>query len=222
MCASSGAWALCARYCIFLVEAHQALIFTVETDFELRWFTPTIEVPLCGHATLASAKVLFEQKCSPAEKINFHTRESGVLTVSKMKLSKGEDKLEDMIFMKFPLCLPKPLVSLVWVSDLLLVQYTVCTRNSPCCLYFRHGHGRFLGLEVSGGSRLVSGLCWKVLLTRERNMVSSSGCCKMSPHTCWSCISFDLGMQLCHHLGIHLLFSFSVKICLTDTLSSSN
>ena len=28
-------------------------------DFELRWFTPTVEVPLCGHATLASAHTLF-------------------------------------------------------------------------------------------------------------------------------------------------------------------
>ena len=34
-------------------------IFKVGKRFSLRWFTPTTEVPLCGHATLASAAVLF-------------------------------------------------------------------------------------------------------------------------------------------------------------------
>ena len=33
--------------------------FKLESNFTLRWFTPTTEVPLCGHATLASAAVLF-------------------------------------------------------------------------------------------------------------------------------------------------------------------
>jgi predicted PhzF superfamily epimerase YddE/YHI9 len=43
-------------------------------DYDLRWFTPTVEVPLCGHATLASAHVL-------GGLARFHTR-SGVLTCS--------------------------------------------------------------------------------------------------------------------------------------------
>lgn len=34
---------------------------TVDVDYRLRWFTPTVEVPLCGHATLAAAHVLFDQ-----------------------------------------------------------------------------------------------------------------------------------------------------------------
>jgi len=47
--------------------------------FDLRWFTPTIEVPLCGHATLASAHALFEQGAQPPHTaVQFHTR-SGVL-----------------------------------------------------------------------------------------------------------------------------------------------
>jgi PhzF family phenazine biosynthesis protein len=46
--------------------------------FGLRWFTPTAEVDLCGHATLASAHVLWEQG-SPEELLEFDTR-SGVLT----------------------------------------------------------------------------------------------------------------------------------------------
>ena len=37
-----------------------AFVDISKIPFEIRWFTPTIEVDLCGHATLASAKVLFE------------------------------------------------------------------------------------------------------------------------------------------------------------------
>jgi PhzF family phenazine biosynthesis protein len=47
-----------------------------ENEFSLRWFTPTVEVPLCGHATLASAHVLWEDGLvSPGERIVFHPRE---------------------------------------------------------------------------------------------------------------------------------------------------
>lgn len=49
-------------------------------DFELRWFTPKTEVDLCGHATLASAHILWQVGAVPAEQmIHFHTR-SGLLT----------------------------------------------------------------------------------------------------------------------------------------------
>lgn len=52
-------------------------------DFEIRWFTPLTEVALCGHATLASACVLFELKKWPEKTICFKTRKSGELTVEK-------------------------------------------------------------------------------------------------------------------------------------------
>src|SRR5688572_8023147 len=43
--------------------------------FELRWFTPAVEVDLCGHATLASAHALWESgAASPAETLRFHTK----------------------------------------------------------------------------------------------------------------------------------------------------
>jgi len=51
-----------------------------DADFRLRWFTPTVEVDLCGHATLASAHCLFEDGVQGP--IRFATR-SGVLTVSR-------------------------------------------------------------------------------------------------------------------------------------------
>ncbi|MFG0865847.1 PhzF family phenazine biosynthesis protein [Pseudomonas sp. FYR_7] len=50
--------------------------------FDLRWFTPTVEVDLCGHATLASAYVLFEHLNEPAQVLRFNTR-SGELRVTR-------------------------------------------------------------------------------------------------------------------------------------------
>ena len=50
--------------------------------YQLRWFTPTVEVDLCGHATLAAAHVLFEHLQHPSDDILFHTR-SGDLRVRR-------------------------------------------------------------------------------------------------------------------------------------------
>ncbi|MCZ2148970.1 MAG: PhzF family phenazine biosynthesis protein [Bryobacterales bacterium] len=50
--------------------------------FHLRWFTPAVEVDLCGHATLASAFVLWEKLGFPKNTITFHTR-SGALRVTR-------------------------------------------------------------------------------------------------------------------------------------------
>ncbi len=52
------------------------------SGFELRWFTPTVEVALCGHATLASAFVLFEELGFEGDEIRFETR-SGTLGVAR-------------------------------------------------------------------------------------------------------------------------------------------
>jgi PhzF family phenazine biosynthesis protein len=69
-------------------------------DFDLRWFTPTVEVDLCGHATLASAHVLWEQQhLRPNQQARFHTR-SGLLTAE----NKGE-----WIEMDFPATLAQPI-----------------------------------------------------------------------------------------------------------------
>lgn len=50
-----------------------------EADYELRWFTPTVEVALCGHATLASGHVLLEDR----DRLRFRTRRSGILVVAR-------------------------------------------------------------------------------------------------------------------------------------------
>eukprot|EP00128_Syssomonas_multiformis_P005023 Colp12_sorted_trinity150504_noHs@9929 len=56
--------------------------FATSSTFNLRWFTPTVEVPLCGHATLASAGVLFEICKNPNEILYFQTL-SGTLTAQR-------------------------------------------------------------------------------------------------------------------------------------------
>jgi PhzF family phenazine biosynthesis protein len=54
-----------------------------EGGWNLRWFTPAAEVELCGHATLASAHVLWESgRLAPGEMARFHTR-SGLLTAEQ-------------------------------------------------------------------------------------------------------------------------------------------
>lgn len=50
--------------------------------YALRWFTPAAEVDLCGHATLASAHVLFDALDHPGGSVSFYTR-SGTLTVER-------------------------------------------------------------------------------------------------------------------------------------------
>lgn len=53
-----------------------------EADYRLRWFTPTVEVDLCGHATLATAWLLFHQLAFPHSRVRFITR-SGVLSAQR-------------------------------------------------------------------------------------------------------------------------------------------
>lgn len=62
--------------------AETAFVLKEANTFNLRWFTPTVEVPLCGHATLAAAKILFEKTDFIQPKIRFSTR-SGILTVKQ-------------------------------------------------------------------------------------------------------------------------------------------
>ena len=51
-------------------------------DFELRWFTPTAEVALCGHATLASGHFILSSDLA-RDRVRFRTRQAGVLEVAR-------------------------------------------------------------------------------------------------------------------------------------------
>ncbi|HEV2130264.1 MAG TPA: PhzF family phenazine biosynthesis protein, partial [Longimicrobiaceae bacterium] len=76
-----------------------AFLLREEDGYGLRWFTPTVEVELCGHATLASAHVLWEDgHLEPGKPVRFHTR-SGLLTA---------ERSGDWIWMDFPAAPPHP------------------------------------------------------------------------------------------------------------------
>lgn len=75
-----------------------AFFVAAEPGYQLRWFTPTQEVDLCGHATLAAAQVIFEHLGETRPAISFATR-SGELRVER----KGR-----LLEMNFPSCPPKP------------------------------------------------------------------------------------------------------------------
>jgi PhzF family phenazine biosynthesis protein len=66
-------------------------------DWHIRWFTPTTEVPLCGHATLASAYVLFEIYKESVDRLDFISK-SGPLSVSR----EGE-----RLWLNFPAIVPR-------------------------------------------------------------------------------------------------------------------
>ena len=79
--------------------AETAFLRRRSDGFDLRWFTPTVEVALCGHATLASAHMLWEKGELPAGEVaRFHTK-SGLLTAQR----KG-----DLIELDFPATPDKP------------------------------------------------------------------------------------------------------------------
>ena len=66
-------------------------------NYRLRWFTPTVEVPLCGHATLASAAVIMERLQPGRTTVTFDSA-SGPLTVKRMG---------DRYVMNFPVRVPR-------------------------------------------------------------------------------------------------------------------
>lgn len=71
----------------------ETAFFAKENDaYRIRWFTPAVEVDLCGHATLASAYVLFNFLESGMDRVDFHSR-SGPLTVTRES---------DMLQLNFP------------------------------------------------------------------------------------------------------------------------
>lgn len=70
-----------------------------DSDFEIRWFTPEVEINLCGHATLASAYVLFNQLHFDKPEIRFSSL-SGILKVTREN---------DLVCMDFPSWKPERL-----------------------------------------------------------------------------------------------------------------
>lgn len=79
--------------------AETAFLARSNGEWEIRWFTPTVEVPLCGHATLASGWVVLEVLDPGAERVRFRSRHSGRLEVRRAVAG---------LVMDFPANRPKP------------------------------------------------------------------------------------------------------------------
>lgn len=73
--------------------AETAFYVKQESQYQIRWFTPTVEVDLCGHATLAAAFVLFNCENHSENIIHFYSPRSGKLTVTKK---------EELLTLNFP------------------------------------------------------------------------------------------------------------------------
>jgi PhzF family phenazine biosynthesis protein len=92
--AADPAWMQSVAFELHISETAYVVRRT-DGDYDLRWFTPTREIELCGHATLASAHVLFASG-AVADRVAFHTM-SGVLTCTRVG---------DRIEMDFPAAAP--------------------------------------------------------------------------------------------------------------------
>ncbi len=117
--------------------------------YELRWFTPVAEVDLCGHATLASAFVLFELRGVSGDEVGFETR-SGLLSVRR----DGE-----LFRLDFPACParacrpPEPLLGALGGSAVEVLKaddYLVVYEDEEEIRGLRPDLQRLLGLEARG------------------------------------------------------------------------
>lgn len=94
--------------------AETAFVVPAGAEFGLRWFTPRVEVPLCGHATLASAHVLWDGWVPHDVSVRFQTA-SGLLTCTRAG---------DLIEMVLPADVPEPIALTSHLTDALGVEIT--------------------------------------------------------------------------------------------------
>ncbi len=88
--------------------AETAFFVPKDKYFEIRWFTPAVEVDLCGHATLAAAFVLFNCLDYNEQEIRFHSPRSGELKVFKQN---------DILFLDFPADTLEEMVNLSQIAS---------------------------------------------------------------------------------------------------------
>ncbi|XP_062989119.1 phenazine biosynthesis-like domain-containing protein [Elgaria multicarinata webbii] len=145
----------------FIRKLHPTDDFTKSSHFGLRWFTPTNEVPLCGHATLASAAVLFQLKKNVNSTLTFQTL-SGELIAREA---------EDYIILDLPLYFTCPqdfqevkeLVKAA-VGDLNVqdIRYSPDTKKLLVCLSDIYKRSDLEKLKVNGQELLLAEKTGKV------------------------------------------------------------
>ncbi|GAA4101972.1 PhzF family phenazine biosynthesis protein [Actinomadura miaoliensis] len=111
-------------------HSETAFVRPVGEEFELRWFTPQVEVALCGHATLASGHALYETGTVPGDRpIRFRTLHSGVLTVTRAD--------DGALGMDFPAAPPEPVDAPEGLAEALGTPFSWVGRNDQPDLLVR-------------------------------------------------------------------------------------
>ncbi len=123
---------------------------TGEARFHLRWFTPAIEVDLCGHATLAAAHVLFTELGARGSLLTFDSR-SGPLTVAR----RADGKLE----LDFPSLPPQPAPADNHLAAALGLapQQLLLSKRAWLCVYPNEQDVRSLRPDHAALARLTPG-----------------------------------------------------------------
>lgn len=109
----------------------ETAFFTPHEDaYAIRWFTPLTEVDLCGHATLASAYVLFNELGLQGREINFNSN-SGLLTVRRSG---------DLLELDFPSQVPEPCNPPAGLSKALGINVQRCLKNEDYLVVLESEH----------------------------------------------------------------------------------
>lgn len=109
--------------------AETAFFVNEASGYRIRWFTPTTEVDLCGHATLASAHVLFSHLGFTGNAVTFASR-SGPLRVTR----DGE-----LLTLDFPAQLPQPCPAPQAITDAFGISPAAVLRHSDYIVVFEDG-----------------------------------------------------------------------------------
>lgn len=109
--------------------AETAFILKKNDSFHLRWFTPEIEIDLCGHATLASAHILFSQGYTKSHEVHFESQ-SGNLFVQELEQGKYK--------MNFPSRNPKKAELPKIIRESLNIQPIAVYKDRDYILLYEH------------------------------------------------------------------------------------
>ncbi|MGB1261497.1 MAG: PhzF family phenazine biosynthesis protein [Cognaticolwellia sp.] len=159
------------------------------THVELRWFTPAEEVNLCGHATLATAHVLFEHLAYPDQSITFKTK-SGELVVEKNAAG---------YCMNFPASMPQSCVAPQALTDGLTTTQAVSVLADFDYLVVLESEQAVAGLQpdfsawnkldrrgiivtARGESSDFVSRCFYPILNVEEDPVTGSAHCILAPY----------------------------------------
>ena len=135
-------------------------------NYSIRWFTPTTEVALCGHATLASAFVLFDQLGVESDQVAFDSK-SGVLTVTR----KG-----DLLEMDFPSEEPKIVAIPNQLEEAIGSTVVECAFNQDCVVVLESEQAV---IELVPNLTLLSEIeCRGVIVTAPSNSQENDFVCR--------------------------------------------